>query len=54
MPTEKSTYENKGLPAQLVTLTVGGQLVRQIAVDGADTIDLELAITQHKPDATAA
>jgi len=46
---EKSTkYSHKDLRPGLVTLMVDGQAIEQIPVADADTIDLELIITEKK------
>ena len=43
----KTTYENTGLPPQILTLTSGTELVRQISIDDAESVDVILTIIVH-------
>jgi hypothetical protein len=48
MSEKKTTYTDTDLKAGLVTLMLGGETIRQVAVSDADSIDLELTITEKK------
>ena len=48
MPEKKTTYTDNDLKPGLVTLMLGGETIRQVTVVDADSIDLELTVTEKK------
>jgi hypothetical protein len=53
MSETKSTYEHKGLPAQLITIMSGTTVIRSIPIPDADSVDLSITITEIKTEKKA-
>lgn len=47
MPDKITRYEHKGLRAGTITLLRGSELVELVQIPDADTVDVELIITEH-------
>jgi len=46
MPETKSTFENKDLPAELITIMSGTKLIRQIVPAPGTTVNLSITVTE--------